>query len=88
MFDKVMQKIAEFLKNTPADIFEFSLWLEDTLVDDYDAMVEEQPEATYSLSQEVPDICASAEPGMELSEIVEFKKLLSAEYDKALALVK
>ncbi|HFI0037947.1 TPA: hypothetical protein ACGOXV_001255 [Streptococcus suis] len=88
MFDDVMQKIADFLENTPADIFEFSIWLEDTLVDDYDAMATEQPEATYSLGQEVPDICSSAEPGMKLSEIIEFKKLLRVEYDKALALVK
>lgn len=87
MFDDVMKKISDFLENTPADIFEFSLWLEDTLVDDYDAMAAEQPEATYLLGQEVPDICASAEPGMKAAEIAEFKRQLKLEYDKALLLV-
>lgn len=87
MFDDVMKKISDFLENTPADIFEFSLWLEDTLVDDYDAMAVEQPKATYLLGQEVPDICASAEPGMKSDEIAEFKRQLKVEYDKALLLV-
>ena len=88
MFQEVMTKIKHFLEETPKDIYEFSIWLEDTLVDDYDAMAAEQPEATYLLGQEVPDICASAEPGMKAAEIAEFKKLLRAEYNKAMALVK
>lgn len=87
MFDDVMKKIADFLENTPKDIYEFSIWLEDTLVDDYDAMAAEQPEATYLLGQEVPDICASAEPGMKAEEVAEFKRQLKVEYDKALLLV-
>lgn len=87
MFQEVMTKIKYFLEETPKDIYEFSIWLEDTLVDDYDAMAAEQPEATYLLGQEVPDICASAEPGMKAAEIAEFKRQLKLEYDKALLLV-
>lgn len=42
MFEKVMNYIREFLKNTPNDIYEFSIILEDALVDDYDEMHNEQ----------------------------------------------
>lgn len=87
MFQEMMTKIDDFLNNTPADIFEFSIWLEDTLVDNYDIMAAEQPRATYLLGQEVPDICASAEPGMSKFAIERFKNQLKLEYDKALALV-
>lgn len=88
MFDEVMKKIGEFLDNTPDDIFEFSLWLEDALVEDYETMEKEQPQAAYLLSQRIPDISASAEPGMKMADIMEFKKMLREEYDKALTLVK
>ena len=64
-----MNSIKEFLENTPDDIYEFSILLEDALVDDYDEMYEQQPEATKVLADEVPDICASAEPGMKKEEI-------------------
>ncbi len=88
MFDEVMKKIGEFLDNTPDDIFEFSLWLEDALVEDYETMEKEQPQAAYLLSQRIPDISTSAEPGMKMADIMEFKKMLREEYDKALTLVK
>ena len=42
MFEKVMNSIKEFLENTPDDIYEFSILLEDALVDDYDEMYEQQ----------------------------------------------
>ena len=44
MFKKYMDYIKDFLENTPKDIYEFSIILEDALVDDYDAMHEEQLE--------------------------------------------
>lgn len=88
MFNEVMEKIGEFLDNTPDDIFEFSLRLEDALVEDYETMEKEQPQAAYLLSQRIPDICASAEPGMKMADIMEFKKMLREEYDKALTLIK
>ena len=56
----MMEQIEEFLENTPKDIYEFSIILEDMLVDDYYEMYEEQPEATEILANETPDICASA----------------------------
>ena len=35
------------------------------------------------LNEEVPDICAAAEPGMKSEEIEEFKQKLEIEYNKA-----
>lgn len=87
MFEKIMNYINDFLKNTPDDIYEFSIVLEDALVDDYNAMHEEQARATEILANETPDICASAEPGMTPEEIEEFKRKLRVEYEKALKAV-
>lgn len=84
MFNKIMNYIKDFLENTPDDIYEFSVVLEDALVDDYDEMYKEQPRATEVLADETPDICASAEPGMKPEEIDDFKRKLKMEYDKAL----
>lgn len=87
MFKKIMDYIDDFLKNTPKDIYEFSVILEDALVDDYDKMHEEQPKATEILADETPFICASAEPGMKPEEIEGFKRKLKIEYDKAMKAV-
>lgn len=87
MFEKIMNYIKDFLENTPDDIYEFSIVLEDALVDDYDEMHEEQPRATEILANETPDICASAEPGMKPEEIDEFKRQLRIEYEKTLKAV-
>lgn len=87
MFEKIMNYIREFLENTPNDIYEFSIILEDALVDDYDEMYNEQPRATEILADETPDICASAEPGMKPEEIEDFKLKLKIEYDKAMKAV-
>ena len=84
MFNKIMNYIKDFFENTPDDIYEFSVVLEDALVDDYDEMYKEQPRATEMLADETPDICASAEPGMKPEEIDDFKRKLKMEYDKAL----
>lgn len=88
MFDKLQNMIEDFLENTPEDIFEFSIILEDMLCDDYDALYAEQPEATKILEKKVPDICATGEPGMEPEEIEKFKKDLRAEYEKALKAIR
>lgn len=87
MFEKIMNYIKGFLENTPNDIYEFSVILEDALVDDYDEMYNEQPRAMEILADETPDICASAEPGMTQEEIEEFKRKLKIEYDKAMEAV-
>lgn len=78
-----MNYIEDFLDNTPEDIYDFSDKLEGFLVSCYDEMYREQPQATKILNEEVPDICASAEPGMKLEEIEEFKRKLEVEYNKA-----
>ena len=83
MLNEIMEQIRDFLENTPKDIYEFSIILEDALVDDYDEMYKEQPKATKILANETPDICATAEPGMKPAEIAEFKRRLEIEYIKA-----
>ena len=83
MFKEMMEQIEEFLENTPKDIYEFSIILEDMLVDDYDEMYREQTEATEIRANETPDICASAEPGMKPAEIEIFKSQLEKEYQRA-----
>ena len=87
LFDKYMDDIKNFLENTPDDIYEFSIDMEDRLVFEYDAMREAQPEAIDILEEEVPDICATGEPGMTKEEIEEFKRALRKEYEKALRAV-
>lgn len=83
MFKEMMEQIGEFLENTPKDIYELSIILEDMLVDDYDEMHEEQPEAMELLASNVPYICATAEPGMKPAEIEAFKRQLEKEYQRA-----
>lgn len=84
MLKKIADYIKVFLDNTPSDIYEFSVILEDALVDDYDEMYGEQPRATEILADEVPYICASAEPGMTQEEIAVFKERLKKELEKAM----
>ena len=50
-------------------------------------MYKEQPRATRILNEEMPDICASGEPGMKPEEIEKFKRELEIEYNKALKAV-
>lgn len=87
MFEKIMNYIKDFLDNTPEDIYDFSCDLEGMLVRHYDEMHTEQPKATEILNEEMPDICASGEPGMTQEEIEEFKRQLRIEYEKALKAV-
>ena len=86
-FDEVMQYIKDFLDNTPDDIYDFSCDLEGMLVIHYDEMYKEQPNAMKILNNEVPDICATGEPGMKKEEIEAFKCALRKEYEKALRAV-
>lgn len=86
-FKMMIALVEDFLHNTPEDIFDFSITLEDVLVDDYEEMYSEQPEAVYYLSREVPEICSEVEPGMSIEEIELFKEKLSAEFEKAKKLI-
>lgn len=65
VFRKYMNYIKDFLENTPEDIYEFSIILEDALVDEYDAMHAEQPRATEILAEETPDIFCISRTGNE-----------------------
>ena len=57
------------------------------LIQHYDEMHNEQPKATEILNDEMPDICATGEPGMKPEEIEEFKAKLRKEYERTLRYV-
>ena len=59
---------------------EFSMYLEDYLCDNYDKMYLENSEITKMLNEEIPEICASMEPGLDDNIFIENLKL---EYEKA-----
>ena len=80
MFKEMMEQID---MRTHEISTSFSIILEDMLVDDYDEMYEEQPEAMELLASNVPYICATAEPGMKPAEIEAFKSQLEKEYQRA-----
>ena len=87
MFEKIMNYIKEFLDYTPDDIYDFSCDLEGKLIQHYDEMHNEQLKATEILNDEMPDICATGEPGMKPEEIEEFKAKLRKEYERTLRYV-
>lgn len=87
MFEKIMNYIKEFLDYTPDDIYDFSCDLEGKLIQHYGEMHNEQPKATEILNDEMPDICATGEPGMKPEEIEEFKAKLRKEYERTLRYV-
>ncbi len=87
MFDEIMNYIKGFLDNAQEDIYDFSCDLEGMLAAHYDEMYKEQSEATKILNNEIPDICATGEPGMTKEEIEKFKYALRIEYERALRAV-
>lgn len=58
----------------------FSLFVEDFLCDNYDAMYSENPEVTELLNEDIPEICAIMEPGLDDTE---FKEKLKVQYEAA-----
>ncbi len=59
---------------------DFSMYLEDFLIENYDDMNAENARVTELLNEEIPEICAMMEPGMN---DYEFLKLLELECEKA-----
>ena len=82
--NKILEMIKEFLETDTTDATRFSIDLEDALYDNYDEMMDENPEVTEVLNEELPDICAAYELG---EDIEEFKKRIKKEYEKALVLM-
>lgn len=74
-------KVRSYLSDREQDVYEFSGWLEFYLLDHYEEMRREAPEATQILNEEIPDICSEIEPG---DDDTEFREKLKAEFDRAM----
>lgn len=79
--NKALEMIKTFIDGK-MEPMEFSFALPDLLIEEYDSMMEENQEATEILNDELPDICADYEPGMNPDA---FRKKVKAEYEKAIA---
>ena len=66
--------------NHKYDSSDFSMYLEDFLIENYDNKTTENARVTEILNEEIPEICATMEPGMN---DYEFLKLLEIECEKA-----
>lgn len=66
------------------DAVEFSIRLEDMLCDRYDEMKATNPFATKLLNENLPDLCADCEEGMDVSL---FKERIKKEMDVVAVLV-
>lgn len=80
-----MNKVIEMIKNFidgEMEPVEFSHALPDLLIEEYDSMEKENKSATEILNDDLPDICADYEPGMDPEA---FREKVKAEYEKAMA---
>ena len=78
--ETILQMIQIFLDDENPDAFGFSIQLEDMLYDYYDEMKNENLAVTEILNEELPDICASYEQGVDLKK---FKEQIRREYMRA-----
>lgn len=88
MIDQVLAQIDTFLRgNHHLSIMDFSLYIEDLLVDNYDEMYLENAFLTEEINENLPDICALAEPSPDNDPInLDFVEKLKGEYERLLAL--
>lgn len=88
MIEQVLGQIDLFLKgNHHLTVMDFSLYMEDFLVDNYDEMYLENAYLTKEINENLPDICALAEPSPDDDPInLDFVEKLKGEYERLLAL--
>lgn len=88
MIEQVFKQIDKFLKGKHhLSVMDFSLYMEDFLVDNYDEMYLENPILTEEINENLPDICALAEPSPDDDPInLDFVEKLREEYERLLAL--
>ena len=88
MITQVFNEIENFLAgNHTLSAVEFSLLLEDFLVDNYDIMHKENAFMTEQMNENLPDICALAEPSPDTDSVnVNFAVKLREEYERLLVL--
>lgn len=80
-----MNEVIEMIKNFLVGNYEplaFSYDLPDVLINKYDDMLKENEEVTKILNEDLPEICAEYEEGMDIQE---FKTKVKKEYEKAFA---
>ena len=80
-----MNEVVEMIKNFLAGNYgplAFSYDLPEVLIKNYDEMNNENEEITKILNEELPDICAEYEDGMDIQE---FQTKVKKEYEKAFA---
>lgn len=81
MIEKILDEIEILLDgNHEMNSWDFSGYLEAYLIVNYDEMYKENSLVTELLNEELPEICAIMEPGLDDTE---FKKLLKKEYEIA-----
>ena len=73
-----LKMIKEFIANRYEPL-DFSYDFPDYLIEHYDEMLEEDRDKTAILNEELPDICAEYERGMDPTEFIEKVKI---EYNK------
>lgn len=60
---------------------DFSYWIEQTLIDEYDNFEAENPKLNEQINWNIPDICEQMEPGMESDK---FHQELTTEIERLL----
>ena len=81
----MLNEVIEMIKNFLAGNYEplaFSYDLPEVLIKNYDEMNNENEIITKILNEELPDICAEYEEGMDSTE---FEEKVRKEYEKAIA---
>lgn len=81
MIKKILDEIELILEGKhELNSLDFSYYLEEYLIEHYDRMYKENSLVTELLNEELPEICAIMEPGLDDTEFI---KLLKNEYDIA-----
>ncbi len=78
--NEVLGMINNFIEGR-IDPVEFSVMLPDILIQKYDEMLNDNKQLTELLNDNLPEICAEYEPGMDSKEFI---NAVQEEYDKAL----
>lgn len=84
MIRKILCMLETFLSEDITDATSFSIELEDALCDYYTEMETENSSLAAYLNEDLPDICASYEIGMDMAE---FKKVIQEIYENAIKLL-
>ena len=79
MIEELLKELDLFLGDKNRNSLDFSYFLEEFLIREYDKMYRIDKSVTTLANEELPEICAMMEPGMD---DIEFRELLKIEYDR------